>query len=92
MSLNIAAVRREALWILIALPVGVLLLPPLIWVAGSRVFGAYTPGGTGALVDNFFHGLGQGQEAFWIVALGPYLAVLVARLTVAAVHAVRRPA
>jgi hypothetical protein len=92
MSLNIAAVRREALWLLIALPVGVLLLPPLIWLVGSRVFGPYAAGGTGSLVDHFFHGLGQGQEAFWIVALGPYLAILVARLTVVAIRAVRRPA
>ncbi len=61
MSLNTARVRRELLWILMALPVGVLLLPPLIWLVGSRVFGAYEGGTTRDLVDHFFHGLGQGQ-------------------------------
>lgn len=88
--MSIATVRREFLWILIALPVGVILLPPLIWLVGSRVFGPYAAGSTRDLVDHFFRGLGQGQKAFWIVALGPYLAILTLRLTVAAIQAVRR--
>jgi hypothetical protein len=92
MSLNIAAVRRELLWILIALVVGVLLLPPLIWLVGSRVFGPYAAGGTRDLVDHFFRGLGQGQKAFWIIALGPYAGILLLRLTGAAMRATRRPA
>ena len=92
MSLNIATVRRELLWLLIALPVGVLLLPPLIWLVGSHVFGPYAAGNTRDLVDHFFRGLGQGQQAFWIVALGPYLALLTLRLTLAGLRAVRRPA
>ena len=70
---------------------GVLLLPPLIWLVGSRVFGPYAAGNTRDLVDHFFRGLGQGQQAFWIVALGPYLAILIVRLTVAAVRAARNP-
>jgi len=41
-------------------------------------------------VDHFFHGLQKGQQAFWIVALGPYLAIVILRLTVAAIQAVRR--
>jgi hypothetical protein len=92
MSLNIATLRRELLWLLIALPVGVLFLPPLIWLVGSHVFGPYAAGNTRDLVDHFFRGLGQGQQAFWIVALGPYLAILVLRLTLAGVRAARRPA
>jgi hypothetical protein len=92
MSLNIATIRREVLWVLIALPVGVLLLPPLIWLVGSRVFGPYGGGGLRDLVDHFFRGLSQGQEALWIVALGPYLLIVSLRLTVAAIQAVRREA
>jgi len=92
MSLSGATVRREFFWILIALPVGVLLLPPLIWLVGSHVFGAYAGGNTGELVDHFFRGLGHGQQAFWIVALGPYLAIVTVRLTAAAVRATHRPA
>jgi hypothetical protein len=89
MSLNIATLRRELLWALIGLPVGVLLLPPLIWLVGSRVFGAYAGGGTRDLVDHFFRGLGQGQQAFWIVALGPYLVLIALRLTLGALRATR---
>ena len=92
MSLSAATVRREFLWILIALPVGVLLLPPLIWLVGSHVFGAYAGGNMWDLVDHYFQGLGHAHQAFWIVALGPYLAILTLRLTVAAVQATRRPA
>ena len=91
MSLSGATIRREFLWMLIALPVGVLLLPPLIWLVGSRVFGGYAAGNTRDLMDHFFRGLGHGQQAFWIVALGPYLAIVTVRLTAAAVRAVRRP-
>jgi hypothetical protein len=91
MSLNGATLRREVLWMLIGLPIGVLLLPPLIGLVGSRVFGAYAGGGTRDLVDHFFQGLGHGEQAFWIVALGPYLAILTVRLTAAAVRAALRP-
>lgn len=90
MSLSGATLRRELLWLLIAATVGVLLLPPLIGLVGSHFFGAYAAGGTRDLVDHFFRGLGRGQQAFWIIALGPYLAILTLRLTAAAVRAVRR--
>jgi hypothetical protein len=90
--MNIATVRRELLWLLIGLTVGLLLLPPLIGLLGSHVFGPYAAGNNRDLVDHFFRGLGQGQQAFWIVALGPYLAILVLRGTVAGIRAVRRPA
>jgi hypothetical protein len=92
MSLSGPTIRREFLWMLIALPVGMLLLPPLIWLVGSRVFGPSSGGTTRDLVAHYFQGLGQGHQAFWIVALGPYLAILALRLTVAAVRANRRPA
>lgn len=92
MSSNIATLRRELLWLLIALPIGVLLLPPLIWLVGSHVFGPYAGGNTRDLVDHFFRGLGQGQQAFWIIALGPYVFLLALRLTLGAVRATRRQA
>lgn len=90
MAFNIGTLRREFFWALLALPVGVLLLPPLIYLVGSRVFGPYGAGNTRELVDHFFHGLSLGQQAFWIIALGPYAAILALRLTVGAVRAVRR--
>jgi hypothetical protein len=87
-----ATLRRELLWMLIALPVGLLLLPPLIWFVGSHVFGAYAGGNTRDLVDHFFRGLSQGQQAFWMVALGPYVFLIALRLTLGAVRSVRREA
>jgi hypothetical protein len=92
MSPNIVMVRRELLWVLIGLVVGLLLLPPLIWLVGSHVFGPYASGDGRDLVDHFFRGLGQGQQGFWIVALGPYAAILALRATVASIRAVRRQA
>jgi hypothetical protein len=92
MSLNIAAVRREVLWMLVAAALGLLLLPPMVWLAGSRVFGPYAGGGTRDLVDHYFQGLREGQQAFWIIALGPYLGILTLRLTRAAVRALRAQA
>jgi hypothetical protein len=87
-----ATLRREFLWLLIALPVGVLLLPPLIWLVGAHVFGAYAGGSTRDLMDHFYRGLSQGQQAFWIVALGPYVVLIALRLTIGAVQATRRQA
>jgi hypothetical protein len=92
MPLNIATLRRESLWIVIALTVGLLLLPPLVWLIGTRVFGPYAGGNTRDLVDHFFRGLGHGQQAFWIVALGPYAAIMTLRLTLAGMRAARRQA
>ncbi len=60
MSPNIVTVRREALWILIALAMGLLLLPPLVWLVGSHVFGPYAAGNARDLVDHFYRGLGRG--------------------------------
>ncbi len=84
--------RREALWILIAVVAGLLLLPPLIFLLGSRVFGPYAAGSTRDLVDHFYQGLGHGEKAVWVVALGPLLVIITLRLTLAAIHAVRRQA
>jgi hypothetical protein len=92
MPLNIATLRRESLWIVIGLTVGVLLLPPLVWLIGRRVFGPYAGGSLRDLVDHYFRGLGHGQQAFWIVALGPYIAIVALRLTLAGMRAARRQA
>ena len=74
--------RRELILAAGALLVGVAVAPPLIFVAGSRAVGPYTGGGLGAFMGRFFKGLFAGSMAFWIVVLGPYLAVLLIRLLV----------
>ncbi len=77
-----ATVRRELVILAVALGFGVLVVPPLLWLAGSRGLGPYAGGGMGALVESFFRGLAGASLAFWIVALAPYLITLVVRALV----------
>jgi hypothetical protein len=85
---------RESVLLILALAVGFLLMPPLIWVVGNRALGPYIHGtnthaGPGALMGDFFAGLGHGYLSYWAVALGPALILYLVRLFVGAVW--RRP-
>lgn len=77
------ALRRELLVLGAALAFGVLAVPPLLWVAGPRALGPYAGGGVTAIVANFFRGLASGSIACWLVALGPYLVLMLLRALVA---------
>jgi hypothetical protein len=79
--------QRELLGFALALLVGLLLMPFLIWIAGNRVLGPYTHGqnlhaGPFALLQDFFIGLLHGSMVFWAVALGPAVFILLLRLFV----------
>ncbi len=76
----LAAIRRELLWLLIGAATGLLLLPVLIFIVGRRTFGPYAGGEAGDLVNNFFLGLGQGVPACWVVAVGPWVCLLLLRI------------
>jgi len=56
----------------ICLVVGVLVMPPLIWLIGSAKLGPYVGGGLFALWRDYALALIKGSLAFWLVALGPY--------------------
>jgi len=71
---------REAAIIVSALLCGVVLLPPLIFLVGSRTLGAYAGGDIRGFMENFFKGLAQGAVAFWAVAVGPYVLTVLLRL------------
>jgi len=78
-------VRRELIIYGVALLVGLLVMPFLVWFGGSRVLGPYTHGqnthaGPFALFADYFVGLAHGSAVFWAVALGPALLLLLARL------------
>ncbi len=75
--------RRELIVLGAALAFGVLAVPPLLWLAGTRTLGPYAGGGVAALVANFFRGLASGALAFWLVALGPYLVLTALRALLA---------
>ena len=84
--------RRELVIFGLALLCGLIVMPFLIWFAGSRVLGPYTHGqntraGPFALVADFFLGLAHGSAVFWAVALGPAVLLLLIRLFVALVRA-----
>ena len=68
-----------------ALLFGLICVPLAIWFVGNRVLGPYTHGtnpnaGPLALLGDFFIGLTQGWLSYWIVALGPAVLILLARL------------
>jgi hypothetical protein len=88
--------RRELIIFGLALLCGLMVMPFLIWFAGSRVLGPYTHGqnahaGPFALVADFFTGLAHGSAVFWAVALGPAVLLLLIRLFVALVRALPDP-
>ena len=87
--------RRELVFFGLALLCGFIVMPFLIWFAGSRVLGPYTHGqnahaGPFALLADFFSGLMHGSGVFWAVALGPAVLLLLLRLFLALLRA--RPA
>lgn len=78
---RLSRVRREILVAGLAVAVGLLAMPFLIWIGGNRVLGPYTHGdnpkaGPWALFSDYVVGLAHGSAVFWFVALGP-LALLV---------------
>jgi hypothetical protein len=77
------SLRRELILLVGALVLGVLVVPPLLWLLGARALGPYPAGGIGAIVANFFRGLAAGSLAFWVVALAPYLFIIVLRALIA---------
>jgi hypothetical protein len=85
--------RRELILAAVALLVGIAGIPPLIFLVGSRAFGPYAGGGgLGAFMERFFKGLAGGSVAFWMVALGPYVALVLVRLLVVLARRLRVPA
>lgn len=78
--------RREVAIFGGALALGLLVIPLLIWIVGHRTLGPYTQGddprglGPLALYGNYYFGLVHGWLGYWVVALGPAVLLLAARL------------
>ncbi|HNR23163.1 MAG TPA: hypothetical protein PKL49_09075 [Steroidobacteraceae bacterium] len=70
---------REALLALIALIVGVTLLPLAVYYTGVEILGPYSEGGLWRFWGDFFKGLARGGLSWWLIALGPYALLLFAR-------------
>ena len=88
--------HRELIVYGAALGFGLIVMPFVIWSVGSRVLGPYTHGsnpqaGPFALFGDFWVGLLHGSAVFWLVALGPALVILLARLFLALLRAFPSP-
>ena len=80
--------QREGLILGLALIAGLIVMPFLIWFAGSHVLGPYTHGqnthaGPFALLSDYLLGLLHGSAVFWAVALGPAVLLVLLRLLIA---------
>lgn len=64
---------RELLSAAACLILGIVVMPCLIFAIGRVSLGPYEHGGVFGLWRDFLAGLGAGSEAFWFVALAPYL-------------------
>ena len=57
----------------LALLVGLLVMPGLIYVAGIYTLKEYANGGVFALYGDFYKGLFEPRPSCWIVVAGPFL-------------------
>ena len=81
---TLSRTQRELIVAGVALAVGLLVMPFLIWLAGNRFLGPYThgdnpKGGPWALFADYVVGLAHGSAVFWVVALGPLGLLLLTR-------------
>lgn len=77
---------RELLLAALCLILGLVVMPCLIFAVGRASLGPYEHGGVFALWRDFLIGLSHGSEAFWFVALAPYLLLCVLRLLLRLLH------
>jgi hypothetical protein len=70
----------EAITLGLALLVGLLVMPALIFLAGSLTLQAYANGGLFALYFDFLKGLVEPRLSCWIVLIGPFAFLTMFRL------------
>jgi len=72
--------KFEAMTLGLAVLVGLLLMPALIYLAGHYTLKDYANGGFFALYYDFFKGLFELRQSCWIVVAGPFAFLTVFRL------------
>ena len=63
----------EALTLALAVLVGLLVMPALIYLAGRYALDAYANGGLLSLYGDFFRGLFEPRASCWLVVIGPFV-------------------
>lgn len=74
---------------LAALAFGIFVMPFVIHAVGREALGEYANGGGADLLRDFLGALGRGARAFWAVALGPYIFLMIGRFVVHASRSAR---
>lgn len=74
------ALTFEAVTLGLALLVGLLLMPALIYLAGRYTLSPYGNGGVFSLYLDFFKGLFEPRASCWVVLIGPFVFVSLVRL------------
>jgi hypothetical protein len=92
---SLSRARRELIVLGTAVAFGLIVMPFLIFLVGSRTLGPYTHGenthaGPFALFGDYFTGLIHGSAVFWSVALGPAALLLLVRGFLALLRALPR--
>jgi hypothetical protein len=70
----------EAITLGLTLLVGLLVMPALIYLAGSFVLQAYANGGVFALYADFLKGLVEPRLSCWVVLIGPFVFLTLFRI------------
>ena len=86
------SLRRDATWIAVALALGLLVLPPVVYATGVKTLGPYANGGLGSFLGDFYVSLAQLKPAAWILAAGPPIVVLIWRALLHGLDAIERRA
>ncbi len=68
---SLPRLQFEAMTAGLALAFGLLVMPPLIWVAGRYTLGPYAGGGVFGFYFDFLKGLVQLRPSCWIALAGP---------------------
>ena len=70
----------EAVTLGLAVLVGLLVMPALIYVAGRYTLNEYANGGVFSLYGDFYKGLFEPRASCWTVVFGPFVFLTLARL------------
>jgi hypothetical protein len=70
----------EAATLGLALLVGLLVMPALIYLAGRYTLGSYANGNLFSLYGDFFKGLFEPRSSNWVVVFGPFVFLSLFRL------------
>ena len=83
--------RRELLFFALVGGFGLIVLPFLIYVAGSRTLGPYEGGGLGSFLKNLYGDFFTLHFSAWCLLLGPYALFTALRLLTRPLRATAAP-